>query len=87
LTPEQRKAQIEITLQTARNWPDLKFEMDQVSNVHWVLRGPRGFWPPEIHLGPKGGMDIEEFRSYLSTMRDGSGGALTALVERARWDR
>jgi hypothetical protein len=87
LTPEQRKAEIEITLQRARNWPDLRFEMEQVSNVHWVLRGPRGFWPPEIHLGPKGGMDIEEFRSYSSTMRDGSGGALTALVERARWNR
>ncbi len=87
LTPEQRKAQIETTLQRARSWPDLRFEMEQVSNVHWLLRGPRGFSPPEIHLGPRGGMGIEEFRSYSSTMQDGSGGALTALVERARWNR
>jgi hypothetical protein len=87
VTPEQRKDEIEIMLRRARNWPDLRFEMERVSNVHWVLRGPHGFWPPEIHLGPRGGMDIEEFRSYSSTMRDGSGGALTALLERARWDR
>jgi hypothetical protein len=57
----------------------------QVSSVHWELRMPPGFWPPIIYLGPNGGMNIEEFRSYPS-VRDGSAGALTALAERAMWD-
>jgi hypothetical protein len=83
MTPEARRAQIETLLQA--RFPGLRFEMEQVSPVHWVLRGPRGFWPPQIDLGPRGGMNIEEFRSFPSTMRDGSNGHLTALFERARW--
>jgi hypothetical protein len=82
MTPQERQAEIETVLHP--RFPNLTTQLVQVSRVHWELRMPRGFWPPVIYLGPRGKVNIEEFRSYPS-VRDGSAGALTALVERATW--
>jgi hypothetical protein len=84
MTMESRISQIETLLR--RRWPDLVFSR-RVAGNHTTLIGPSGFFPSEIDVGPKGGMTINDFRSFPSTMRDGSSGNLSALETRARWDR
>ena len=66
LTPEQRKAQIETMLQRARNWPNLKFEMEQGSNVHWVGAGP------PLHQHERGCPTFRGFRKVGTHDRWGS---------------
>jgi len=84
MTLEERRSQIETMLR--QRWPDLVFG-ERISGNHTTLIGPPGFFPSEIDIGPRGGITINDFRSFPSTMRDGTGGNLTALEGRARWDR
>ena len=83
MTLAEMRSLIETRLR--QRWPDLTIG-ERVSGDHTTLVLPPGFFPSEIDIGPRGGITINDFRSFPS-VRDGTGGNLTALEQRARWDR